>query len=409
MIALSADQVVLADRVLTPGTLICEGDRIVDIRAGRHRAAGASGYCIVPGFVDVHVHGVAGVDVLDEGEAVEAMASCLPRYGVTAFCPTTVACAPAALRNVVDQVRRARRGAMSGSRVLPAHLESNFINPDYKGAQPARCLRSPRPGLEKSSGLRVRSAVLEDSGNASPEEFDAGDILREIDEASADIGIVTIAPELEGGLDLIQWLVARDHIVSVGHSAATFDEGLAAVAVGARHATHLFNRMPAVSHRAPGLAAAVLHSEDITAEIICDGVHVHEAMIGLAIRLKRPAGIMAITDGTAASGLQAGSVVRLGGQRIRATESAAVLDDGTLAGSILTMDAAFRRLVNKVGCSLVDAATMCASTPAREMRLADAGVIAPGAVADVVILDERLEVLQTYISGRLVYSRKGVS
>ena len=155
MIVLSGASLVLPDRVLSPGTLVIEDGRIAEIRSdapsGGHAAFAFHGHYIVPGFIDVHVHGVDGVDTLDErrdGGAVAAIAARLPRYGVTAFCPTTVACDPPALRRVLDQVRRAREAPPSrAARVLPAHLESNFINPEYNGAQPVGCLRSPRAAL----------------------------------------------------------------------------------------------------------------------------------------------------------------------------------------------------------------------------------------------------------------------
>jgi N-acetylglucosamine-6-phosphate deacetylase len=410
MVVLSAAQVVLADRVLTPGTLTLEGDRIVDVREGR-RAAGRDdtprgSHCIVPGFVDVHVHGVEGLDVLAREAAVASMAARLPRYGVTGFCPTTVACAPAPLRSVLAQVRQARLERRAGAaRVLPAHLESNFINPAYRGAQPAVCLRSAGPALR---GLRAAEHAASGAGRDAPEAeaFAPEDILREIDRARDDVAIVTVAPEIDGGLDLVRWLSARGHRVSLGHSGATFEEGLAAIAAGARQATHLFNRMPPLNHRVPGLVGAVLQSDEVAAELICDGVHVHPSMMRVAVAAKRAARVMAITDGTAVSGLPAGSVAHLGGQRITATGSAAVLDDGTLAGSTLTMDAAFRMLVNGVGCSLVDAAAMCAGTPAREVGLGES-ILAAGAPADLVVLDADLEVLQTYVGGKLAYARIG--
>src|SRR5206468_1643723 len=143
-----------------------------------------------------HVHGADGIDSLDDGDPVAALARQLPRYGVTGFCPTTVACAPDALRRVLESVRRAREMPVARSaRVLPAHLESNFVNPEYRGAQPAACLRSPRAALE---GLAAEAAPQP----AHPSnQFAASDILREIERAAPDVGIVTLAPELEGGLD----------------------------------------------------------------------------------------------------------------------------------------------------------------------------------------------------------------
>ncbi len=242
-------------------------------------------------------------------------------------------------------------------------------------------------------------------GQVAQDGFSAGDILREVERAGPDVGIVTIAPELDGGLELIAWLVDRGCHVSMGHSGATYEEGLAAIAAGARQATHLFNCMPALHHRTPTLAAAILDSDHVAAELICDGVHVHPAVVRMAIGAKGPHRIMAITDGTAASGLPAGEHARLGGQPITAGESAAFLADGTLAGSVMTMDRILRALVVGMGVPLGKAVTMCSTTPARELGLAGLGEVAVGAVADLVVLDSGLSVVDTYVGGRLVYSR----
>jgi N-acetylglucosamine-6-phosphate deacetylase len=274
--------------------------------------------------------------------------------------------------------------------VLPAHLESNFINPQYCGAQPEACLRSPRAALQR-----------EGAGGAG--DFTAADILAEIERATPDVGIVTLASELDGGLELIRWLSSRGHRVSLGHSGATYDEALAAIAAGARHATHLFNRMPPLDHRAPGLVGAVLQTDEVAAEIICDGFHVHPALMRTAIAAKRPSRMFAITDATAVSGLPVGSRATLGGQPITAGERTALLPDGTVAGSVLTMDRAFENLIGKVGVSLVDAVMLCSTTPARELGLLGHGLLAAEAVADLVVLDPNFKVVQTYLAGQLVY------
>jgi N-acetylglucosamine-6-phosphate deacetylase len=394
-VVLAGGDLVLPDRILSNASLVLDGDRITAIESrALVEPAGASivhvsGCYVVPGFVDVHVHGVEGVDTLDEGMPVARIAAALPRYGVTAFCPTTVACPPAQLRSVLAQVRSAREGPEARSaRVLPAHLESNFINPEYRGAQPADCLRLP----EERSGSPAREG-----------EFSARDILAAVADARPDVGIVTLAPELPGGIDLVRSLVAAGHRVSLGHSGANFDQAVAAIEAGARHATHLFNRMTPVAHREPGVAGAVLAREEVAAELVCDGYHVHPAMCRVAVAAKGPHGIMAITDGTAGSGLPPGSFARLGGRRIRVSDEAVVLDDGTLAGSSLTMDRAFRTIVNRFGRSIVDAAMMCATTPARQLGLHGLGVIAAGAIADVVVLDRDCRVVHTFIAGHEVY------
>jgi N-acetylglucosamine-6-phosphate deacetylase len=289
------------------------------------------------------------------------MALRLPRYGVTAFCPTSVACTPPELRRMLRQVRLARRtSAPRAARVLPAHLESNFINPQFRGAQPLACLRSPSAAL--AGRIRLPHPIRDQD-----DRFAASDLLAEIERAASDVGIVTLAPELDGGLALIRWLTSRGHRVSLGHSGATYEQGLEAISAGACQATHLFNRMPPLDHRNPGLVGAVLGSEAVAAELICDGCHVHPALLRMAVAAKGPSRVLAVTDGTAVSGLRLGAWASLGGQAITAGESTARLRDGTTAGSLLTMDRAFQHLVHEVGLSVVDAATVCSTTPAREM------------------------------------------
>jgi N-acetylglucosamine-6-phosphate deacetylase len=406
MIVLSGATLVLPDRLLSPGTLVIDEGRIAEIRSDTPSSGHAPsqfafhGHYIVPGFVDVHVHGVEGVDSLDPDDSIASMAERLPRYGVTAFCPTTVACAPDVLRHVLSQVRRARAIPMPRSaRVLPAHLESNFVNPDFRGAQPAGCLRSPRSALDGAG----KAGQAGRAGRES--QFTGADILAEIERAAPDVGIVTLASELDGGLELIRWLTGRGHRVSLGHSAATFEQATAAIAAGATQATHLFNRMPPIDHRSPGLAGAVLQAEEVAAELICDGAHVHPAMVRAAIAAKQPSRVMAITDATAVAGLPPGARAALGGQPIVAGETTALLPDGTVAGSLVTMERVFQMLAGAGGQSLVAAAIMCSTTPARELGLVGHGVLAADASADLAVLDANLSVVQTYVGGNLVYAR----
>ena len=383
MTRLAGATLVLEDRLLPAGHILIAGDVIASVGAADGSDLPLAGHYIVPGFVDVHVHGVQGIDALDGGDAIERIAAHLPRYGVTAFCPTSIACPPDQLRELLRGLAAATaQPAAAASRVLPAHLESNFISAAYKGAQPQECIRAPH--------------------EAEHGRFSGQEILDEIEAAHRFVGIVTLAPEVAGVLDLIPALVRRGHRVSIGHTGASYAQARAAIEAGARHATHLFNRMTGLNHREPGVVGAVLDSRDVVAEIVCDGVHVHAAAIRTAVAAKGADRIMAITDGTAGSGLARGEHATLGGRDI-VVGDAAYLDDGTLAGSVLTMDRAFRMLVS-IGFSYVDAARMCATTPARALGLR-AGAIAPGLAADLVVLDEHLDVVETWVAGARVYQR----
>ena len=392
---LSGAHLVLPDRVETGRTLVIEGGRIADIVAGPREVGDGETRVhlpdcfILPGFVDVHVHGIAGLDVLDGPSAVADVAARLPRHGVTAFCPTSIACEPRTLGSFLSAVGDARRTVNSTSaRVLGAHLESNFINPSFAGAQPHDCLRIPAAAL---------------AGEPANGAFSGTEILGLIDRYCADIAVLTLAPELDGGFALIQHVVREGIRVSLGHSGATFEQGQAAIQAGARHATHLFNRMPPMTHREPGLAGAILASEDVAAELICDGHHVHPAVIRTAIAAKGLSRMMAITDGTAGSGLPEGSRTTLGGRPITVSEVAR-LDDGTLAGSVATMDRVFACLVTQCGLDVREAAHICATTPARELGLVGFGVLAPGAAADLTVISAHYAPVQTWIGGELAWS-----
>jgi N-acetylglucosamine-6-phosphate deacetylase len=382
MVVLSGADLVLPDRVLPQGTLVINDGRIAEIRPGTPAAAAdLHGHVILPGFIDVHVHGACGVDTLDDRDSIAAMALSLPRFGVTAFCPTSMACEPAALARMLDRVRACGERRPRAARVLPAHIESGFINPEYRGAQPLHCL-SRRTAAGDLDGL-----------------------IRVIEDHSTDIAIVTLAPELDGAIDLIGRLCARGIRVSLGHSGASYEQAQDAIAAGATHATHLYNCMPAFHHRRPGLVGAVLESEAVSAEIVGDGVHVHPSVIAWTVAAKGADRIMAITDGTALMGYGPTLQATLGGQPVSVRDGAARLADGTLAGGVATMDRVFRNLVQAAKVSTVTAATMCATTPARQLGLSDAGALVINGVADLVVLDADLAVVRTYIAGELAYQR----
>ncbi len=392
MLILDGAHLVLPDRILSPGRLVIADDRIVEVGPGSHGGP-LRDLWIAPGFVDVHVHGLAGHDVLDGPEAVDAVAAALPRHGCTSFTPTTFACPPSRLRVFAEAVLRAMETpGRESARVLPAHLESNFMAPEFRGAQPLSELCLP-PGAPAD-------AVV--PGTATT--FAATDILQVIAAHRAAVGKITLAPELPEALPLIRTLVAQGHRVSLGHSGASYDEARSGIEAGARQATHLFNRMPPFTHRAPGLVGAVLDDERVAVELVCDGYHVDPVAMRIAIRAKRAERVMAITDGLAGAGLPVGTRLSLAGRGVTVQERACFLDDGTLAGSRLTMDRVFANLIAMVGATPVDAAMMCATVPAREQGITDRGRLAEGLLADLVVLDGDWRVHQTLVGGEVVFA-----
>jgi len=392
MLILDGANLVLPDRVLSPGRLVIDDDRIVEVGPGTEGGP-LGGLWIVPGFIDVHVHGLLGTDVLDAGDSIAKVAQRMPRFGCTSFTPTTFACPPAAVEMLAMAIEQAMDAPQrEAARVLPAHLESNFMAPDYRGAQPLADLRLP-PG-----------APGDISQDAPALDYTGEDVLAVIAAHRRAIGKLTLAPELPEALALIRSLVSQGHRVSLGHSGATLDEAKAGIDAGARQATHLFNRMPPLTHRAPGLVGAVLDDDRVSVELVLDGYHVHPVVVRAAIRAKRPERVMAITDGLAGAGLAVGARFELAGRGVTVRDQACFLDDGTLAGSRLTMDRVFANLIEMIGVTPLDAAMMTATVQARELGLHDRGRIDVGLLADLVVLDADWCVRQTLIGGSVVYA-----
>lgn len=331
-------------------------------------AQARQGPCLLPGFVDLHVHGGGGADTMEGGDAVARLARTHARHGTTALLATTMT-APrpeieAALRAVAPFVARRPAG---GARVLGVHLEGPYINRERLGAQ---------PDFATTATLAEVMAL----------------------HTLAPIRLVTIAPELPGHLELIVALRAAGFVVQIGHSAARYDDGVAALAAGASGFTHLFNAMTGLHHREPGLAGAALaHAE--RAELIPDLLHVHAGAIRVALRCIP--GLYCVTDATAAAGMPDGDY-RLGRHTVFKCLGAVRLADGTLAGSALTMDRALLNLLN-LGLSLEEASRRTATLAAQHLGLADRGVLAPGAWADLVQVDGTSGALQrVWVEGEAV-------
>lgn len=365
--------------ILTPsgfvrGSLLHEAGRIVAVRGeplseaqARAQVAEGGARWVLPGFVDLHVHGGAGHDTMDGAQAVAQIARAHARHGTTSLLATTMTAPPqdieAALRALAPAcaVRPAQ-----GARVLGVHLEGPFLSPQRLGAQP---------------------------------DFTCAATLEQVLawHAIAPLRLVTIAPEVPGHLALIVALRARGFVVQIGHSAGSYDDAVAALQAGASGFTHLFNAMTGLHHRAPGLVGAALaHAE--RAELIADLLHVHPGAIQAALRAIP--GLYCVTDSTSAAGMPDGEY-RLGRQRVTKCLGGVRLADGTLAGSTLTMDQALRNLVS-LGLGLAEASRRTATIAAEHLGLTDRGRLAPGAWADAVVLDAALQPLQVMVEGEPV-------
>lgn len=361
--------------VLTPGGFVrgrvrIERERIVAVEGGAVSEAAARADTtrplVLPGFIDLHVHGGGGADTMDAGDAVATLARAHARHGTTSLLATTMT-APmadidAALRSLAPLCRTRVPGA---ARVLGVHLEGPYINAKRLGAQPdfARV-----PTLAEILALH----------------------------AIAPIRVLTLAPEVDGALALIPPLVGAGLRVQVGHSIATYEQASEALCCGAAGFTHLFNAMSGLHHRAPGTAGAALaHAEH--AELIPDLQHVHPGAIRAALRAVP--GLYCVTDATSATGMPDGDY-RLGRQTVTKCLDAVRLRDGTLAGSTLTMDQALRNLVSALGLSLVEASARVSTNAARYIGESERGVIETGAFADLVLLDAAsLELKQVFVEG----------
>lgn len=335
------------------------------------------GGLLLPGFIDIHVHGGAGRNVMEgTGDALSAIARHLGRHGVTGFLATTVT-APwpeqaRALATAAAALESADNGS-EGAAVLGCHLEGPYINPAKKGAQPLQHIRPP--------------SVAELQG-----------------ECGAHIGavrVVTLAPEMPGALELIRFLTKSGIVASIGHTMATYAEVAAAIDAGARHITHCYNAMRQLDSREPGVVGAALCRPELQAELIWDNIHVHEASCRSLIRAKGMEGVILISDGIPGAGMHEGYTFSLGDMLIRVEDGAARLPDGTLAGSLLTLDRAF---ANASSFSLSECAAMSSHNAARALGLGHRkGLLSPGYDADLTAVDPSGRVIATVVAGRVVY------
>lgn len=332
-----------------------------------------SNYYLIPGLIDLHVHGARGADVMDNStEALDTISRALGAEGITGFLATTMSASNDHIESVLQTIALSR-ASKHGAAILGVHLEGPFIAKAKMGAQ------------------RIEEGKL-----------DIALIQRWQKLAHESIKLVTLAPELPGALQLIKALRQMGVVASVGHTDATYEETCAAIAAGCSHATHLFNAMRGLHQRAPGALGALLLSEHVTAELIVDGLHLHPAIVDLALRVKGKQRLLLITDAMRAKCLGDGEY-ELGGQTVSVRGGKAALADGTLAGSTLRMPQAIKNMVQFSQCALADAIIMASANPASVLGLSERkGSLAVGKDADVVIMNDKIDVVVTMRAGTII-------
>jgi len=374
---ITGGKLVIPQEIITDHTLVIEDGKISAIEpdSGQNSADSvidARGMWVAPGLIDVHVHGGKGHDTMDATpEAIHGMARFFAQHGVTSYYPTTMTAPADAIIAAIENVARCPQPE-DGAQHLGVHVEGPYINTEFPGAQPSADIRLPDP---------AEYARWLDSGV---------------------VKLITVAPEIEGAAELIEKATSQGVEFAAGHTGASYEQLLEAADHGLRQATHTFNAMLGLHHRKPGTLGGTLTDDRIYAQIIGDGIHVHPAMVKLLIRAKGAKRTILITDSMRAAGLQDG-LYTLGAQPITVTEGVARTASGALAGSTATLDAVLRNVIKFAGISLPEALTMGTATPAEAMGLSSKGKLAPGADADVILLDENLNVQMTMVCGRTVY------
>lgn len=381
-ILLANARVILADRIAEATSLLIEGGRIARIST----SAGAESskidaiidldsLTLFPGFIDVHIHGAVGVDMLEaKAEGLARVAEFLAGNGLTAWLPTLVPASPEQYRHAIEAISGFMNESSShGARIIGAHYEGPFVNSEQCGALHREYFRTFK----------------------TPDDLDA---LPTIDNQGA-VHMMTMAPEIDGGVELIKELQRRGWITSIGHTRATVEVLEQALEAGAHHMTHFMNAMPSFHHRAPGPVGWGLTQDEVTCDVIADGVHLDPSVLKLILRSKGAERISLISDAIAATGLGDGEY-QVWGERIQVERGRTQNDSGSIAGSVITMLDAVRMML-ALGASETGVARMASLNPARLLGIAgDCGSIEEGKRADLVALDQDGNVRLTIIGGR---------
>jgi N-acetylglucosamine-6-phosphate deacetylase len=360
---------------------VCHRDNVPDYLQSPTHVIDAGGNLVCPGFIDQHVHGGGGADTMDQSyEAICTIAQAHAAFGVTAFCPTTMAAPDDEMEKALAAVAMAVKKGTGGAKVLGSHIEGPCISVEARGAHFDEYVRHTPPTIER--------------------------LYRYYNVAQGTIKIWTIAPELPRAIDFIRAASKLGIKISIGHTRASYNEVHNAIEAGATGATHLYNAMAGFHYRDAGATMAILHSQGrIIAEIIADGAHVHPAAIYTAIRTLGPENVLLVTDCMRPAGLPSMTSFELPGITAFVKEGQVLTAEGKLCGSLLTMNHAVQNVNAVLGQPLAEAITLATLNPARSLAIANRkGSLEIGKDADIVICDHFLQVRRTIVEGTTIYA-----
>jgi N-acetylglucosamine-6-phosphate deacetylase len=366
-----------------PQSVLIEGDEIVAVGAADDVPCppdadqiDAAGLSLSPGFIDLQLNGAFGLDFTAAPATIWEVGRKLTRYGVTTFLPTIITSSPETVAAAQKVLQAGPPPGYLGAAALGLHLEGPFLNPVKCGAHEAALMRAPS---------------LNDVTDWWPDKG---------------VRLVTLAPELPGALEVTRALCERGVLVSAGHSLADYDQARAGLLAGVGYGTHVFNAMPTLEHRAPGLAGALLTDRQAIVGVIADGVHLHPAVVELIWRIKGLEHVNLVSDAMAALGMPPGRY-QLGSFEVLVDRDSARLNDGRLAGSVLSLDQAVRNLIAYTGCTPPEAVATVTRVPARALHLRDRGRIRVGMQADLTLLTGELRVAATIVGGQVAWRVPG--